>query len=235
MEIRDRRRGFLWVNNEIIDDYAPRLGAVSILVYLYMSRFANNNSGVCWPSQEKMAEFCGCNERTVRRATAELEKLGLIHVERRKNGTITQNYYTLLDPPPTGQICPIGEVPTGHQRPDQPDTTAPLTRLIEQDLNTSPSASDDRKLKHQTFKELIFKCYNYLNDENPPWDGSDAKQLDSIIKSKPDLTPEKFHDWLISYAKSENINPAARPRVFLTKISDYAAGPLNKFGRPDAA
>lgn len=113
-------------------------------------------------------------------------------------------------------------------------------------LNLSASPGDDSKSpktkpksnghdsRHAKFQQLIFKCYSYLNNgENCPWDGSDAKQLALLIKAKPDLDDEKFHQWLGNYAASENINPADRPRVFLRKITSYAAAPLTKFGRPN--
>lgn len=97
-------------------------------------------------------------------------------------------------------------------------------------LNPPP---EKKSSKHAEFKDLIFRCYAYLNNgELPPWDGSDAKQLSLVIRAKPDLDATKFHQWLANYAASENINPAARPREFLPRISDYTGGPLNKFGRP---
>ena len=86
--------------------------------------------------------------------------------------------------------------------------------------------------RHIIFRGLMFRCYQYLNKIDPPWDGSDAKQLDLLLKAIPKLTEQQFHNWLINYAKSHNINPAARPRVYLPNISNYASGPLDKFGRP---
>jgi len=86
--------------------------------------------------------------------------------------------------------------------------------------------------RHEVFKKMIFRCYEELNHDTSLWDGSDAKQLSALLKAKPDLDEEKFESWLSNYADSENINRADRPRVFLPKISSYAAGPLTKFGRP---
>lgn len=102
--------------------------------------------------------------------------------------------------------------------------------LSEASVNGSSSKGDPR---HKDFKELIFKCYRYLNSEDPPWDASDAKQLSSLIKAKPDLDREKFHTWLLNYAASHDINPSDRPRKFIGKLPSYAGGSLNKFGRPD--
>lgn len=117
----------------------------------------------------------------------------------------------------------------------------PEKRREETEREDKPSASQGNGKsksdpRHEQCRDLIFKCYSYLNDgEKPPWDGSEAKQLSLLLKAKPDLDAEKFHQWLGNYAASENINPAARPREFLPKISDYAGGALNKFGRPQSA
>jgi len=94
----------------------------------------------------------------------------------------------------------------------------------------SKSKADPR---HIEFKDLIFRCYNYLNGENPPWDASDAKQLSNLLKAKPDLDAKRFHLWLGNYAESKDINPADRPRRFLQKLPSYANGSLNQYGRPD--
>jgi hypothetical protein len=87
--------------------------------------------------------------------------------------------------------------------------------------------------RHKIFKDLCFRCFRYLNpDGECPWDASDAKNLDNVLKANPTLTDDLFHRWLIYYSDSQNINPADRPRKFLVKITDYMSGPLNEYGRP---
>jgi uncharacterized protein YdaU (DUF1376 family) len=125
------------------------------------------------------------------------------------------------------------------------DQTRPEQTTADQSREEKPSPEQTRSCevnvlenpkkatKHKAFKELIFRCYEHLNpEEKTPWDGSDANQLSAVIKAVPTLDAEKFYQWLKNYIASENINPAARPRAFLPKITDYASGPLDKFGRP---
>jgi hypothetical protein len=118
MEIRDRRGGFLWINNEIIDDYASKLGGSALLVYMVLCRYANNASGEARPSQDTLAGNCELSERSIRRALGVLEKNNLIETKRViVKGRWDQNVYTLLvvpssrpdknDRPTTGQT-------TGH-------------------------------------------------------------------------------------------------------------------------
>jgi hypothetical protein len=105
---------------------------------------------------------------------------------------------------------------------------------VDVDSDIKPNAKKKKTdSRHSEFQKLLFRCHRYLNDnDTPPWDGSDAKQLSLLLKAKPDLTTKQFHIWLGNYAASENINPSSRPRKFLPKISEYASGPLDKFGKP---
>lgn len=195
-----------------------------------------------------MAEHCKLTERTIRTALSVLEKAGLISVKKTKSdgALYARNVYTIL--PVTGNTLPVTTLVTGNQLPHATGSQRPPNYThIELDSNTlsSPSAPSDFVLtsiptqpstsrsKHSAFKESIFKCYRYLNEgQDPPWDASDAKILSSLIAAKPDLEPEQFHQWLGFYARSENINPAARPRKFVGDICSYSRGPLNKFGKP---
>jgi hypothetical protein len=186
MEIRDRRRGFLWINNEIVDDFAPQLGSMSLLVYMYLCRHANNDTAVCWPSQERIAHFCHCTDRTVRSALKELEDIGLISIERRRIGDITQNIYTLLSCEPSGKFFPVTPPPTGNLRADQPETTDPLTRLNKQDL-----------IKHKTFvrpsiEEISRYCQERKNKVDP------EKWLDYYIANGFRVGRNAMKDWKAS-------------------------------------
>lgn len=149
--------------------------------------------------------------------------------ERRKQTTShSSNGVTSRDVPVTSRIADADADAEKDKQENLPSFPPDFDQS--QVFNPLP---DKKSSKHAEFKDLIFRCYAYLNNgELPPWDGSDAKQLSLVIRAKPDLDATKFHQWLANYAASGNINPAARPREFLPRISDYTGGPLNKFGRP---
>lgn len=63
-------------------------------VLAYLATFADNDTGVCWPSMATLADVSGLAERTVRRAVAELEESGVMKVDRGKGRA--GNRYTLL-------------------------------------------------------------------------------------------------------------------------------------------
>lgn len=104
--------------------------------------------------------------------------------------------------------------------------SAPPSRV---EPSKKPKKSDPR---HQPFKELIFKYYERWNKRNPVWNGREAKALFDILASDPNLTADTFTDWLFNREQSEGVNLADRPGVFLEKLTSYAAGPLDRYGKP---
>jgi len=86
--------------------------------------------------------------------------------------------------------------------------------------------------RHVTFREFARGYWTYKNPAlEMPWDGSEAKQLASLLAANPALEGDAFKELLKQRAKSQ-VNHAERPRVWLPKITDYAGGPLNAFNKP---
>ena len=63
------------------------------------------------------------------------------------------------------------------------------------------------------------------------WDVSEAKQLTRLLDAAPDLTLEEFQRWLQHRARSEGVTHGTRQRTYLSNISDYQQGPLDRFGK----
>jgi DNA-binding transcriptional regulator YhcF (GntR family) len=91
---RKMRRGFLWVDYEIIDD--KQLTSSDKIVYMTMARFVDNETQECFPSNKKLAEMTGLTTRTIINAVKHLEDGGYIEVDR-AFGRI--NYYQLNEIP----------------------------------------------------------------------------------------------------------------------------------------
>ena len=84
-----RKRGWFWVENELIDRTDLSFEVKSM--YMILARFADSE-GKCFPSIEKLAEIIGKDKRTVIRYIKKLEEKGLIEKKRRFNQT---NIYCL--------------------------------------------------------------------------------------------------------------------------------------------
>jgi len=99
MEIRDaRNKEWFWMDNEYLNGYAKFLGVSCTVVYFSLCRHADNKTQECFPSMKLIAEENAISTRTVVRATAELEKWGIVKISKSKkdDGTQANNVYTLL-------------------------------------------------------------------------------------------------------------------------------------------
>lgn len=113
------RGGWFWVDNSIVDLHGASLGPVGVAVYAVLARHANGD-GVCWPAKNTIGSRLGISKRAVDKAIAQLERCGLIQVERRQkdSGQSSTNRYHLLavaeTVPSDGSIRPsLGSPLTG--------------------------------------------------------------------------------------------------------------------------
>ena len=83
---------------------------------------------------------------------------------------------------------------------------------------------------HHEVRSHIQCCFREMNKIACPWDGSEAQALDKMLKHNPSW---ELADWLrmvSNYFHSEGVN-GKRPRVWIPRLSDYARGPLDRFGK----
>jgi hypothetical protein len=127
-----------------------------------------------------------------------------------------------------GQSC-IAVDSNGHNADTEADADADAGKA-----KTLPRAS--RKAtdpRHHEFRQVMEKAWSVKNKEQMPWGPAEAKQLSLVLSSLPALTIEGFTSMLRHRHRSE-VNHAERPRVWLPRISDYANGPIDRFGKPIA-
>ena len=86
-------------------------------------------------------------------------------------------------------------------------------------------------VKHSAIRIHILQSYFDLNQIKCPWDGSEGRCLDKIIKGNPSWSLEDFRKMITNYFTSEGVN-GDRPRKWMPNVSRYARGPLDKFGHP---
>ena len=115
--VRDRRAGFLRVDNDVYDRFGAQLGPYGLAVYMALCRYANQDSE-CWPSYNTIARGTGMSKRKVIYEIQKMEGLKIISVERNQN---TSNVFILLDtsaqhaPPPVHSVHP----PSAQHAPKQ--------------------------------------------------------------------------------------------------------------------
>jgi len=113
MTIKDNRRHhFFQIDNEVIDNYGPAIGAIGIAIYSAIVRHAGAD-GSSYPSHDTIATKTGVSRRSViqylsRMAGEDKERvlqannlppLIRIHRRKRKDGGLDSNVYELLPVP----------------------------------------------------------------------------------------------------------------------------------------
>ena len=91
----------------------PNLSFAAKTVFGLLEDYSSPESPRPFPSAGTLAEFCGCSDKTVRRALSELREAGWIAVVARANedGSQTSNEYVLCPGPEVDT-----NVPPGHER-----------------------------------------------------------------------------------------------------------------------
>lgn len=127
--VRDRRPGFLRVDNDVYDRFGAQLGAYGLAAYVALCRYANQDSE-CWPSYATIAKGTGMSKRQVMREVAKLEALKIIAVERNQH---TSNVFILLDTSDTQSLPPVthSHSPSDTQSPKQ----SPINKVTHRGLN----------------------------------------------------------------------------------------------------
>lgn len=253
--IRQRREGFLWVPNSVYDEFGSKLHATTFMVYLDLCRRAHNDTQACYPSKDRIAAALGITAKTVYTALVELEKAGLIEIER----TGRNNNYVLLDYRVNfTRISEPGNLSnhTSNGLPSDPGSGLPTNNTNKQDLknktntllDSSKSNESSERLfdddepkkeskkkaadaRHQPFRQMLEKFYRHCTKKELYWTPADAKQLANYLKQNPEQTSSDLRLVLNNYLSSENINRELYPRQFLPQLNKYFAGPLDKFGK----
>lgn len=82
------------------------------------------------------------------------------------------------------------------------------------------------------FRAAVERYWKHVNGALPmPWDASEAKALNALLHAAPALTTEQALKCLANRAVSETPQ-TTRPRKWLSSLTDYAAGPLDRYGKP---
>ena len=110
--------GFSMLPNWAVDD--DRLGGYDLLVYMALIRHADN-TGVCWPSLERLAKIARCSQPTVSKSLNVLEQLG--YIRRVKSDGRANRYHVSLWKPIPKQG--YDHAPTPKQGYDHAPTPKP--------------------------------------------------------------------------------------------------------------
>jgi DNA replication protein DnaD len=114
-EIRSlEKRGWYWINREILTVYGKRLKSSGIAVYNVLASYANQKTQTCFPTPRSIAKLLGLSRITVNRKIRQLRELGLLNIMKLKSHCL----YFLLGPDVSDPIQPCIKGDTGDVSPD---------------------------------------------------------------------------------------------------------------------
>ena len=174
-----RKFNFTIIENEIIDDI-ERFDKNDLLCYMVLCRFANNETGECYPSYKTIAEKMRVGVSTAIKAIKSLESKGAIKIHSRKNenGGDTSNLYVIQN---------INDE-------NKKASTVPPVKAENKNIKDNNSIHKNKKKYTKNIKENNGNkvLHNKHNDSvNNNFINYEEKELESMLREKQ---KEKFGD-----------------------------------------
>lgn len=146
--------GFSMLPNWAVDD--DRLGGYDLLVYMALIRHADN-TGVCWPSLERLAKIARCSQPTVSKSLNVLEQLG--YIRRVKSDGRANRYHVSLWKPTPKQGYDPEPTPKPAFDPSKPAFDPPqnevLTNNTQENKTQEQYSRGEEKIKYSRGEEKI--------------------------------------------------------------------------------
>lgn len=111
----------------------------AVLIYCALAAHADRD-GHCWPGRTRLGDIAGLSERQVSRATAELERKGLLRKASIPGGRV--DYYLTPLPPPTPRALPPDTAVTPPLTPLSPLTDQGTDQPTERAREPEPAAPE---------------------------------------------------------------------------------------------
>jgi biotin operon repressor len=199
------RRGWFWINREILTGFGKRLKSSGIAVYNVLASYANQGTQTCFPAQQTIADQIGLHRVTVNRKISQLSQLGLLKIERQKDRCL----YFLLNPDVSDPLHPCSKSYTRDVSPGYINKNKRIRININNIDSKNIFVTDDnsfKEFKPQTREELLaLDTAQTLND---------LKSLPLYLKYAKSLPESRIREAL-SWVKQVPIERIKRSRAAL--------------------
>jgi hypothetical protein len=160
------------IDNILIDEYGEKIGAIGIAIYNVLARYADRETGICYPCIGTIAKKLALGRTTVKKYLRILLNHCLIAISSRLSdaGDPTSNSYMLLDPSPekvalrrrqleallrpqhgTFTLDPASDRQDGGRSPDDPP---PCPSATDPQSSADPEQSSSLNKKIRTIAEV---------------------------------------------------------------------------------
>ena len=199
------RRGWYWINREILRGFGKRLKSSGIAVYNVLASYANQGTQTCFPAQQTIADQIGLHRVTVNRKIRQLSQLGLLKIERQKDRCL----YSLLNPDVSDPLHPCSESYTRDVSPDNINNNK-RTRININNIDSKKTFMTNDK----SFKEFKPKTREELLALDIAQTLNDLKSLPLYLKYAKSLPESRIREAL-SWVKQVPDERIKRSRVAL--------------------
>ena len=146
-----RNSGFSMLPNWVVDD--DRLGAYDLLVYMALIRHADN-TGICWPSLERIARIARCSQPTVSKSLNVLEQLG--YIRRVKSDGRANRYHVSIWKPTPKQGYDPEPTPKPAFDPSKPAFDLPQNEVLTN--NTQENKTQEQSPREE--EKITVTCHS---------------------------------------------------------------------------
>lgn len=144
--------GFSMLPNWAVDD--DRLSGYDLLVYMALIRHADN-TGVCWPSLERLAKIARCSQPTVSKSLNVLEQLGYIR-RVKSDGRANRYHVSLWKPTPKQGYDPV-PTPKPAFDPSKPAFDLPQNEVL---TNNTQENKTQEQYPREEEKKITVSCHS---------------------------------------------------------------------------
>lgn len=214
--------------NWAVDD--DRLGAYDLLVYMALIRHADN-TGVCWPSLERLAKIARCSQPTVSKSLNALEQLG--YIRRVKSDGRANRYYVSLWKPTPKQGCgpaptpkPAFDPPKPAFDPSKPAFDPPQNEVLTN--NTQENKTQEQYSRDKEKEKTTVACHSAdtLKALMALWPKK-CRASDKFIQCFNQAFDEVGADALMRAAKRFVESREGTPLQYVRTLPVWLANPVN--------
>lgn len=144
--------GFSMLPNWVVDD--GRLSAYDLLTYMALIRHADD-TGICWPSLERIAKIARCSQPTVSKSLNVLERLGYIR-RVKSDGRANRYHVSIWKPTPKPAFDPA-PTPKPAFDPSKPAFDLPQNEVLTN--NTQENKTQEQSPREE--EKITVACHSW--------------------------------------------------------------------------
>jgi hypothetical protein len=236
-------KDFTPIPNRLVEEAES---SAHLAVFVALAWHRSSKTGSAMPGVSRVANMARISKPTALLAINWLRDHKFLEI-RERPGHRQGRIYRFPDLDETGQKEEPVKTETGYpslplfEETGQKEIPEPVKNKHPNQTKTKRKTIPSRDKRepgtqHAHFREATREYWESNNQSiEVPWDASEGTALSRFLKANPKLDLEAFKNLLRNRQQSDAVNHAERPRQWLGIVTNYAGGPLDRFGKPKGA